>query len=386
MSNNKIKISILGSTGSIGTQALEVIEKLRDKFEIIALSGGSNVELLKQQAEKFHPKYICIGNSNEKLTLPNIEILYGQDGLEEICSNKENDIILVAVSGKIGLKPTLTAIKNKIDIALANKETLVMAGDIVMQKAKENGVKIIPVDSEHCAIHQCIKDLSQVEKLIITASGGPFLHKTVQDMKNSTVAEALAHPRWNMGRKITVDSATLMNKGLEVIEAHHLFNMDYDRIEVVVHPQSIVHSAIEYKDGSVIAQLGLPSMHIPIQYAITYPERYEGIKSKSFSFSEIAHLDFEKPDFEKFPSLKMAYTAGKMGGSATVCLNAANEEAVFAFLDGKIKLYDIYTITEKMMNAHSLVKSPDIDEIFAIDEEIRNKTKELIKNHLREQV
>lgn len=386
MSNNKIKISILGSTGSIGTQALEVIEKLRDKFEIIALSGGSNVELLKQQAEKFHPKYICIGNSNEKLTLPNIEILYGQDGLEEICSNKENDIILVAVSGKIGLKPTLTAIKNEINIALANKETLVMAGDIVMQKAKENGVKIIPVDSEHCAIHQCIKDLSQVEKLIITASGGPFLHKTVQDMKNSTVAEALAHPRWNMGRKITVDSATLMNKGLEVIEAHHLFNMDYDRIEVVVHPQSIVHSAIEYKDGSVIAQLGLPSMHIPIQYAITYPERYEGIKSKSFSFSEIAHLDFEKPDFEKFPSLKMAYTAGKMGGSATVCLNAANEEAVFAFLDGKIKLYDIYTITEKMMNAHSLVKSPDIDEIFAIDEEIRNKTKELIKNHLREQV
>lgn len=386
MSNNKIKISILGSTGSIGTQALEVIEKLRDKFEIIALSGGSNVELLKQQAEKFHPKYICIGNSNEKLTLPNIEILYGQDGLEEICSNKENDIILVAVSGKIGLKPTLTAIKNKINIALANKETLVMAGDIVMQKAKENGVKIIPVDSEHCAIHQCIKNLSQVEKLIITASGGPFLHKTVQDMKNSTVAEALAHPRWNMGRKITVDSATLMNKGLEVIEAHHLFNMDYDRIEVVVHPQSIVHSAIEYKDGSVIAQLGLPSMHIPIQYAITYPERYEGIKSKSFSFSEIAHLDFEKPDFEKFPSLKMAYTAGKIGGSATVCLNAANEEAVFAFLDGKIKLYDIYTITEKMMNAHSLVKSPDIDEIFAIDEEIRNKTKELIKNHLREQV
>ena len=386
MSNNKIKISILGSTGSIGTQALEVIEKLRDKFEIIALSGGSNVELLKQQAEKFHPKYICIGNSNEKLTLPNIEILYGQDGLEEICSNKENDIILVAVSGKIGLKPTLTAIKNKINIALANKETLVMAGDIVMQKAKENGVKIIPVDSEHCAIHQCIKDLSQVEKLIITASGGPFLHKTVQDMKNSTVAEALAHPRWNRGRKITVDAATLMNKGLEVIEAHHLFNMDYDRIEVVVHPQSIVHSAIEYKDGSVIAQLGLPSMHIPIQYAITYPERFEGIKSKSFSFSEIAHLDFEKPDFKKFPSLEMAYTAGKIGGSATVCLNAANEEAVFAFLDGKIKLYDIYTITEKMMNAHSLVKLPDIDEIFAIDEEIRNKTKELIKNHLREQV
>ncbi len=255
-----------------------------------------------------------------------------------------------------------------------------MAGDIVMQKSKESGVKIIPVDSEHCAIHQCIKNLSQVEKLIITASGGPFLHKTIEDMKNATVDEALAHPRWNMGRKITVDSATLMNKGLEIIEAHHLFNMPYEKIDVVVHPQSIVHSAIEYKDGSVIAQLGLPSMHIPIQYAITYPEKFEGIKSKSFSFSEIARLDFEKPDFEKFPSLNMAYSAGKEGGSATACLNAANEEAVFAFLDGKIKLYDIYSITEKMMNSHKVIKTPSIDEIFVIDEEIRIKTKELI-NH-----
>lgn len=374
--DKKIKISILGSTGSIGTQALEVIEKLQDKFEIIALTGGSNIDLLKQQALKFRPKYVC---SNKEIKIEGIQTLLGTEGLEEICSNKENDIILVAVSGKIGLKPTLKAIENGINIALANKETLVMAGDIVMQKAKESGVKIIPVDSEHCAIHQCIKNISQVEKLIITASGGPFLHKTIEDMKNATVDEALAHPRWNMGRKITVDSATLMNKGLEIIEAHHLFNMPYEKIDVVVHPQSIVHSAIEYKDGSVIAQLGLPSMHIPIQYAITYPEKFEGIKSKSFSFSEIARLDFEKPDFEKFPSLNMAYSAGKEGGSATVCLNAANEEAVFAFLDGKIKLYDIYSITEKMMNSHKVIKTPSIDEIFAIDEEIRIKTKELIK-------
>lgn len=380
MSDKKIKISILGSTGSIGTQSLEVIEKLRDRFEIIALTGGSNIDLLKKQASKFHPKYICIGKpTKEEISLPNTKVLYGQVGLEEICSNPENDIILVAVSGKIGLKPTLAAIKNKINIALANKETLVMAGDIVMKMAKDNDVKIIPVDSEHCAIHQCIKDISQVDKLIITASGGPFLHKTVQDMKNATVDEALAHPRWNMGKKITVDSATLMNKGLEVIEAHHLFNMDYDNIEVVVHPQSIVHSAIEYKDGSVIAQLGLPSMHIPIQYAITYPERYEGIKSKSFSFSEIARLDFEKPNFEKFPSLGLAYSAGKLGGSATVCLNAANEEAVFAFLNGKIKLYDIYSITEKMLSLHNLIKKPNIDDIFELDNEIRIKTQELIK-------
>ncbi len=389
----KRKISIIGSTGSIGTQALEVIEKLQDKFEIIALAGGKNVELLKQQAEKFKPKFIChnsplplegegristrgtsVRNSGE-----GYKILTGTEGLEEICSNKENDIILVACSGKIGLKPTLKAIENGIDIALANKETLVMAGDIVMEAAKKHGVKIIPVDSEHCAIHQCIKDINQVDKLIITASGGPFLHKSIEEMKNATVKEALAHPRWNMGKKITVDSATLMNKGLEIIEAHHLFGFDYDDIEVVVHPQSIVHSAIEYKDGSVIAQLGLPSMHIPIQYAITYPERYEGIKSKSFSFAEIARLDFEAPDFEKFPTVKLAYKAGKLGGTATACLNAANEEAVFAFLDGKIKLYQIYEITKKIFDEHEVIKNPTIDEIFDVDSKIREKTKNYIE-------
>ena len=254
-----------------------------------------------------------------------------------------------------------------------------MAGDIVMSEAKKHGVKIIPVDSEHCAIHQCIKDINQVDKLIITASGGPFLHKSVEDMKNATVEQALAHPRWNMGKKITVDSATLMNKGLEIIEAHHLFGFDYDDIEVVVHPQSVVHSAIEYVDGSVIAQLGLPSMHIPIQYAITYPERFEGIKSKSFSFSEIARLDFEKPDFKKFPTVKLAYAMGKLGGTATVCLNASNEEAVFAFLDGKIKLYDIYEITQKMCSEHKVIKNPTIDEIFEVDLAIREKTKQYIE-------
>lgn len=379
MNSNKRKISIIGSTGSIGRQALEVIEKLQDKFEIIALTGGANVELLREQALKFKPKYVCVGNSKgEKLDITGVKTLYGQEGLEEICSIKENDIILVSVSGKVGLRPTLTAIDNGIDIALANKETLVMAGDIVMPRAKEKGVNITPVDSEHCAIHQCIKDISQVDKLIITASGGPFLHKTIDDMKNATVAQALNHPRWSMGKKITVDSATLMNKGLEIIEAHHLFNMPYEKIDVVVHPQSIVHSAIEYVDGSVIAQLGLPSMHIPIQYAITYPERFEGIKSKSFSFADIARLDFEKPDFEKFPSVKMAYEAGKIGGSATVCMNAANEEAVFAFLEDKIKLYEIYQITSKMMEQHHLVKKPSIDEIFEIDKEVRVKTRELI--------
>ncbi len=383
MEIKKRKISIIGSTGSIGTQALEVIEKLQDKFEIIALAGGRNVELLKKQAEKFRPKFVChsaIENSTDSdFQNYDCKVLHGSEGLEQICSNKENDIILVACSGKIGLRPTLTAIRNGINIALANKETLVMAGDIVMSEAKKHGVKIIPVDSEHCAIHQCIKDINQVDKLIITASGGPFLHKSVEDMKNATVEQALAHPRWNMGKKITVDSATLMNKGLEIIEAHHLFGFDYDDIEVVVHPQSVVHSAIEYVDGSVIAQLGLPSMHIPIQYAITYPERFEGIKSKSFSFSEIARLDFEKPDFEKFPTVKLAYAMGKLGGTATVCLNASNEEAVFAFLDGKIKLYDIYEITQKMCSEHKVIKNPTIDEIFEVDLAIREKTKQYIE-------
>ncbi len=372
MDRQRRKISILGSTGSIGTQALEVIDKLKDRIEIIALAAGDNVELLNEQIKKFKPKYACC-SCPEKIEGAKYS------SLEEICSNKENDIILVAVSGKIGLKPTIAAIENGIDIALANKETLVMAGDIVMQKAKEKGVNIIPVDSEHCAIHQCIKDISQVEKLIITASGGPFLNKSPDDMKNATVEQALAHPRWKMGRKITVDSATLMNKGLEIIEAHHLFDMPYDKIEVVVHPQSIVHSAIEYKDGSVVAQLGVPSMHIPIQYAITYPARYEGIKSKSFSFSQIARLDFEQPDYEKFPALKLAYNAGKIGGSATVCLNAANEEAVFAFLKGEIKLYDIYTITQKMLSSHNVIQNPTLDEIFEIDKQVRILTKENIK-------
>ena len=368
----KRKISILGSTGSIGKQALEVIEKLNDKFEIIALAAGSNTKLLNEQIQKFKPKYAYASNINDiEGAVP--------ASLDEICSNKENDIILVAVSGKIGLKPTLTAIRNGIDIALANKETLVMAGDIVMPLAQKNGVKIIPVDSEHCAIHQCIKDISQVENLIITASGGPFLRKSISDMKNATVQEALAHPRWNMGRKITVDSSTLMNKGLEVIEAHHLFSMNYDKINVVVHPQSIVHSAIEYIDGSVIAQLGLPSMHIPIQYAITYPERFEGIKSRSFSFSEIARLDFEEPDWNKFKALSIAYEAGKTGGSATVCLNAANEESVFAFLEGKIKLFDIIDNVEEMLSTHKVIQNPSIDEIFEIDAEIRALTKEKIE-------
>ena len=376
------KITILGSTGSIGRQALEVIEKLEGKFEIIALSGGKNISLLKEQINKFHPQKVCVeGYEDAKILrseFPSLEVLFGSEGLDELCSDSSNDIILVAVSGKIGLKPTMTAIKNKIDIALANKETLVMAGDIVMKTAEQNGVNIIPVDSEHSAIHQCLKEKSGLKRLIITASGGPFLHSPVEEMKKADSNHALAHPRWSMGKKITIDSATLMNKGLEIIEAHHLFNIDYSDIKTVIHPQSVVHSAVEYKDGSVIAQLGIPSMHIPIQYAICFPERTEGIKTNSFDFAKIATLTFEEPDNKKFPLMNLAIDCGKKGGSYKVCLNAADEVAVYAYLDGKISLWNIYEVVSEMVQKHTPSEMSDIDNIFETDKEVRIQTENLI--------
>ena len=379
------KISILGATGSIGTQAAEVLTKVNKKFTVKALCGGDNITKLREQIKLLNPTVVCTKTAENAKILQtefkNIEVLYGDKGLEAVASDKDNDMILVAVSGKIGLKPTLKAIDNGINIALANKETLVMAGDIVMKKVKERKISLLPVDSEHSAIHQCIKNIKEVEKLIITASGGPFRTKTIVEMLQATVEQTLAHPKWNMGKKITIDSATLMNKGLEVIEAHHLFNMPYEKINVVVHPQSIVHSAIEYKDGSVIAQLGFPSMHIPIQYALCFPERTEGIESKGFDFVKAGRLDFEKPDLEKFPALKLAYEAGKAGGTYPVCLNAANEEAVFAFLDGKISFGKIYEITKRMLDAHKNIPTPTIDDIFEEDQKIRNEVRTyLLKN------
>ena len=372
----KKKVTIFGSTGSIGIQALEVLEKLQDKFEIYGLCAGSNADLLNEQIKKFNPKKVCVSKNANQVNFNSI--LVGENGMLELASDKNSDIILMAVSGRFGLKPTLAAIKNGIDIALANKETLVMAGEIVMSAAKKHNVNILPVDSEHSAIHQCIKNIQDVSKLIITASGGPFLNKSAYEMEHSDIHQVLAHPRWKMGKKITVDSATLMNKGLEVIEAHHLFGLNYDDIEVVIHPQSIIHSAVEYKDGSVIAQLGLPSMHIPIQYALTFPERLEGIKSKSFSFSEIARLDFSGPNLEKFPCLRLALEAGRIGKSAPIVMNAANEEAVFAFLNGKISYNKIFPTVEKIYNKVPITNPLDIDEIFALDNEIRELTKEAI--------
>ena len=379
-----MKISILGSTGSIGTQAIEVIQKMPGFFEVVSLTGGANLDVLRSQIKLVNPKNVCVKSGQDALALkkefPKINVLHGDEGLVEIAGDKTNERILVSVSGKTGLKPTLAAIENNIDVALANKETLVMAGDIVMKRAKEKNVKILPVDSEHGAIHQCLSNRDEVEKLIITASGGPFRNKTIDDIKNATVEETLHHPRWNMGKKITIDSATLMNKGLEVIEAHHLFNMPYEKIQIVVHPQSIVHSAVEYVDGSVIAQLGFPSMHIPIQYTLTYPHRFEGIETRSFDFVKAGRLDFDAPDLEKFPCLKLAFEAGKQGGTLPVVMNAANEEAVYLFLDQKISLWQIYEITKKMMDSHTNILNPSLEQILETDMIIRDFVKKSTAN------
>lgn len=380
------KVTILGSTGSIGRQTLEVIEKLEEDYIIEGLSCGQNIELLKLQIEKFHPSFVCVENKEDALKLreifKNIRFLYGEEGLLELASNNDNNVLVVALSGKAGLKPTIAAIKNGINVALANKETLVTAGEIVMQLARQNKIELLPVDSEHSAIFQCLKgnNRSSINKLLITASGGPFLNKTEEDMRHAKLNEVLSHPKWNMGKKITVDSATLMNKGLEVIEAHHLFDIDYDKINVVIHPQSIIHSAVEYCDGSVIAQMGLPSMHIPIQYALTYPERVQGIKTNSFNLQKCVNLSFYEPDYIKFPLLKLAYNLGKEGGTMPLCMNAANEEAVLAFLKGKIKFFDINNIVLKMVENYNNIKNPSIDDIFEEDKKVRMKTLDLLKN------
>ena len=371
------KIVILGSTGSIGTQTLEVIEKLQDEFSVLALSCGSNIELLKSQIEKFSPKFVCVDKEKDALELqdiyPNIIFLSGATGLLEL-ADLDYDTLVVATSGVVSVKAVLKAIENKKTIALANKETLVMAGDIVMRRAQENDVNIIPIDSEHSAILQCLNkvDNPYSQRLWITASGGPFLNNTRKEMEGFSARDALNHPRWAMGKKITVDCATLVNKGLEVIEAHHLYDFNYENIKVVIHPQSIVHSFVEFIDGSFLAQMGVPSMHIPIQYALTYPKRFVGIKTNSFNIYN-QNLQFFEPDFEKFPLLKATVECGKIGGIMPVVLNAANEIAVYKFLKGEINFLDIERIIFKELEATKNISNPTIDEIFEVDRYIREK-------------
>ena len=371
-------IVLLGSTGSIGTQTLEVVEKLKDKFNILALAAGKNIKLLKEQIIKFKPKYVSVADYDDMKKLEkefnNIKFFCGEIGLYEFANIEETDIFVVATNGIVSVRATIRAIENKKTIALANKETLVMAGDIVMKKAKENNVSIIPIDSEHSAILQCLnkKDNPYAKNLWITASGGPFLNNSREEMSKFSAKEALKHPRWMMGKKITIDCATLVNKGLEVIEAHHLYNFNYDNIKVVIHPQSIVHSFVEFCDGSFLAQMGVPSMHIPIQYALSYPERFEGIKTDSFNIYN-KKLEFLEPDFEKFPLLKLTIDCGKKGGLFPVILNAINEIAVYKFLKGEINFLDIEKIVfNEIDNAKNII-NPTLDEIFETDKKIRQK-------------
>ena len=376
------KISILGVTGSIGTQTLDVVRNSED-IKVVGISANSSTEKMKEIIKEFKPKYVammkeecakelkefCIENSFE------IEVYSGLDGLVKISVLDEIDMVVTSVVGMIGLVPTMEAIKAKKDIALANKETLVVAGELVMKAAEENGVKILPVDSEHSAIYQSLRgnDLSTLKKIILTASGGPFRGKKEEELKEITLEEALNHPNWSMGKKITIDSATLMNKGLEVIEAHWLFNCDYDNIQVVVHPQSIIHSMVEYTDGAIIAELGSTDMRLPIQYALNYTERKKEV-AKSIDFYEISKLTFEKPDMDTFKCLKIAYEVGKKGGLLPTVLNGANEVAVQLFLDRKIKFLEIAEIIENTIKEFQdeCKKELNLDNIIALDKKVRD--------------
>lgn len=381
------KISILGSTGSIGTQTLDVVRKNRDKFEVVAISANSSINLLLEQIKEFKPRYVAVYNENSakelKKMIPSdikIEVLSGMEGLITISSLDEIDVLLTAIVGMIGLVPTLEAIKKGKTIALANKETLVTAGQLVMEEAKKRNVAILPVDSEHSAIFQCLNGESkkEIESIILTASGGPFRGKSKNDLINVTKNEALKHPNWSMGRKISIDSSTLMNKGLEVIEAKWLFDVNSDKIDVVVHPQSIIHSMVQFVDSSIIAQMGCPDMKLPIQYALTYPERILN-DFERLDFSKLSSLTFEKPDLNTFPCLKLAYDSLNMGGTYSAVLNAANEVLVNEFLEDKIKFYDIPYYIEKTLDAHKSIEKPTLEEILYTDNWSREFVKKCIK-------
>jgi len=381
------KIAILGSTGSIGTQTLEVISNHDDKFRVELLSANKNYKLLIQQAKKYKPKAIIFGDKTHKKILrenlksENIDIYFGDDALNNFNQFCNADLVVTALVGKSGLIPTINAIENNIDVALANKETLVVAGEIIMKLSKKNNVKIYPVDSEHSAIFQCLigEDYQTIEKIILTASGGPFRNKKISDLENITKKEALNHPNWEMGEKITIDSSTLMNKGLEVIEAKFLFNIDIDMIEVVIHPQSIIHSMVEFIDGSIKAQMGEPDMKFPIQYALGFPRRLEN-EFDRFNFIKNNELTFEKPCFDTFQNLKLAFDAGRSGGNSPCILNASNEIVVEAFLQEKISYLDMTKIIKESLDKISYIASPNLEQLIETDLKTREYTSNKIKN------
>lgn len=375
-------IAIIGSTGSIGTQTLDIVRENKD-LKVVAISAGSNTTLLEKQAREFMPDIVGIWDEDKAKQLRvalsdvNIRVVSGMEGLIEIATYGASQILVTAIVGMIGIRPTIEAIKAGKDIALANKETLVTAGHIIMPLAKEMGVSILPVDSEHSAIFQCIHGETnmgvnnKISRLLITASGGPFRGRKKEELENVTVEDALKHPNWAMGRKITIDSATLVNKGLEVIEAKWLFDIEPDNIEVVVQPQSIIHSMVEFEDGSVKAQLGTPDMKLPIQYALYYPER-RYLPGDRLDFTKMSGIIIDKPDRETFLGLNFAYNAIKAGGSMPTVFNAANERAVALFLDKKIKFLQIYEIIDACMKAHTVIDNPNLEEILSTEQWVYN--------------
>lgn len=370
------KIAILGSTGSIGTQTLDVVREHGD-IEVVALSCGRNIDLIEKQVREFKPKLVSVWNEADAKALKtslldmDVKVSYGMEGLIETATIDESEILVTAIVGMLGIKPTIEAIKAHKDIALANKETLVTAGHIIMPLAKKHGVKILPVDSEHSAIFQSLQgnENNKINRILLTASGGPFRGRKLDELKNIKVEDALKHPNWSMGRKITIDSSTLVNKGLEVIEAKWLFGVDLDQICVVVHPQSVIHSAVEYEDGAVIAQLGTADMRLPIQYALYYPDRH-ALSGKRLDLFELGSMTFEKPDTDTFVGLKLAMEAGIKGGNMTTAFNAANEKAVAMFLDRKISYLQITEIIEAAMNNCSFIENPDVEQILATEQDV----------------
>ncbi|WP_286946434.1 1-deoxy-D-xylulose-5-phosphate reductoisomerase [Acetobacterium sp. UBA5834] len=369
-------ISILGSTGSIGTQALEVVSENSNVLNIVGLTTNTSIDLLEKQIDTYSPRIVCVMDGDTALVLEKrlkkrglaVDVVTGLEGLIAVATASENDLLLTAVSGMIGLQPTLAAINAGIDIALANKETLVAGGQLVMDAAAASGVSLLPVDSEHCAIFQCLmgNKHEEIDRIIITASGGPFRGYSHKQLESVTLAQALKHPNWSMGKKITIDSATLMNKGLEVIEAKWLFNLRNNQIDVVVHPQSIVHSMVEFIDHSTIAQLGLPDMALPIQIAFFYPERVANNRP-ALDFSQIRELTFSEPDRIAFPCLQLAYDALEIGGTMAGVLNAANEIAVSRFLNQEISFLDIPRINRQVMEQHQVIVHPNLDDVLAAD-------------------
>ncbi|MGQ9798669.1 MAG: 1-deoxy-D-xylulose-5-phosphate reductoisomerase [Ignavibacterium sp.] len=372
------KVLILGSTGSIGVNALNVIRNFPDRFSVVGLTANSNISVLSEQIKEFNPQFVVIKNKSKAKELSeivngNVDIISSENALIEVAQKYDYDILIGAIVGFAGLTPTIEAIKRGKRIALANKETLVVAGEIVMRLVAENGAEIIPVDSEHSAIYQCLlgENLNEVEKLILTASGGPFLNKEKSFFDNATVNEALNHPNWKMGSKITIDSATMMNKGLEVIEAHWLFGLPAEKIDVVIHPQSIIHSMVQFVDGSIKAQMGLPDMKLPIQYALTFPERLPNNFERT-NLPLINNLTFFEPDFDKFECLKLAYLVLKTGGTAPCILNAANEVAVDKFLKGIIRFSEIPKLINKALDKIKNHSNPDIETIIECDKLTRD--------------